>query len=136
MSYNLFLDDERVPHKTTWVSLPSYNDWDWVIVRNFDQFVAAIRERGLPNFISFDHDLAEEHYNEGRLGLPPRKDYKEKTGMSCANWLINYCVSSGVNIPPFAVHSFNPVGRENIRKALEAGQKYIADKYRNLVPKV
>jgi hypothetical protein len=57
---------------------------------------------GVPKIISFDHDLAYEHYHgytRGYDGL-----YAEKTGFDCARGLV-------VNnlIPRFAiVHSFNP----------------------------
>ena len=59
--YYLFLDDERYPKQVTWVNLPLV---DWVIVRNYNEFVKKIEEDGMPVFISFDHDLADEHYNE------------------------------------------------------------------------
>ena len=51
-SYNLYLDDIRTPKKG-----------DWVIVRSFEDFVGTIVTKGLPNEISFDHDLGEEHIN-------------------------------------------------------------------------
>ncbi len=96
MSYKLYLDDIRTPddHKK------------WVIARNYDEFVAIIKEKGTPDYISFDHDLADEHYGG---------DYsKEKTGMDCAKWLIQ----EDIVVENFNVHSANPVGAENIRSLL------------------
>ena len=49
----IYLDDERTP---------IYGGW--IVVRNYDEFVKKINELGLNNIdvISFDHDLAPEHY--------------------------------------------------------------------------
>lgn len=113
--YKLFLDDERIPANVTWVPEVFSSPFDWVVVRSFNEFVKQIEENGLPSVISFDHDLAIEHYNEGLAGLPPRKDYKEKTGYDCAKWLVEYCMDNKKKIPEFYVHSMNPVGRENIK---------------------
>lgn len=60
----LFLDDIRVPldcpkaHYMSYrkIDLRIYHE-DWVIVRSHGQFVKWIQENGLPNLISFDHDL-------------------------------------------------------------------------------
>ena len=87
--YNLFLDDVREPDKVTWVNLPPV---EWTIVRNYNQFVSTIERFGLPNFISFDHDLAEEHYHPAMYSenvsdynkLYTNCHFKEKTGYDCA----------------------------------------------------
>jgi hypothetical protein len=99
MSYRLFLDDERFPVEN-----------DWIIIRNYNDFVWIISTRGIPYEISFDHDLGEN-----------------KTGYDCAKYLMDkmfedfdreICV-----IPPqYYVHSQNPVGAENIR-AYEVSNK-------------
>lgn len=115
MSYKLFLDDERYPRQVHWVQEVFLNPFDWVIVRSYAEFVKYIEENGLPSIISFDHDLSDEHYAEGFQGLPPRSDYKEKTGYECAKWLVEYCMDHKKKIPKFYVHSLNPVGRENIK---------------------
>lgn len=86
-SKKLYLDDVRNP-KTE----------GWTIVRNYDEFVKDIEENGLPDEISFDHDLGEDI----------------KTGYDCAKWLCNYCWTNGIPIPTYNVHSANPVGRDNI----------------------
>jgi len=65
-------------------------------------FVAHITEYGLPDFISFDHDL----------GL-------EESGYDCTKWLVDYCLDHQQQLPDFAVHSQNPVGKENIQRLLE-----------------
>lgn len=122
--YKLFLDDERWPEQVTWVPLPTTFRNHWTIVRNYDEFVKCIEERGLPEFITFDHDLAFEHYKEGFAGTAPKyEDYKEKTGYHCAEWLVNYCILNDRSLPPFQVHSMSPVGRENIRRVLAGFQR-------------
>ena len=60
MSYYLFLDDERIPGNVTWITMPG--DRAYQIVRNYDQFVQHITTNGVPDFVTFDHDLADEHY--------------------------------------------------------------------------
>ena len=116
MSYNLFLDDIRDPNKF----LQSIRTW--VIARDYNQFVNIIKERGMPSFISFDHDLSFEHYpfNDPRQDgkTIPYNDYTEKTGYHCALWLIEHCLNSGERLPEFQVHSMNPVGRDNIIQLL------------------
>lgn len=89
----LFLDDERVPPEL---------EMDWVIIRTYEGFTRHIETHGLPEFISFDHDL----------GL-------EKTGYDCAKWLTEYCMDRDIRLPEYYVHSQNPVGRDAIVQLLE-----------------
>lgn len=83
----LFLDDiRRTPE-------------DYLRVYDYTQFVEFIKTKGLPNFISFDHDLGEG-----------------KTGYDCAKFLVEFCMDYDLKLPEFTVHSQNPVGKENIEK--------------------
>lgn len=106
--YNLFLDDYRDPHKFL------SDIGTWVVVRNYNQFIEIIEKQGLPRFISFDHDLAEEHYEQSS----DCSKYKEKTGYDCAKWLIEYCMRTNQSLPSWQVHSMNPVGKININQIL------------------
>lgn len=106
MSYLLFLDDLRVPTQVSWVRLPRGN---WVIARNYRQFVERIETLGLPHFISFDHDLGMAH-----------------NGHDCAKWLVNYCLDNEESLPEFEVHSTNPVGAVNISQFLLAARRAMA----------
>lgn len=108
MSYHLFLDDIRDPHWVHWLKLPWPNE-PWVVVRSFDAFVETIEQKGLPDFIAFDHDLDEE----GEIAVA-------KTGMDCAKWLVERCLDSGEVLPLFAVHSQNAPGRDNIHGLLSS----------------
>ena len=66
MYYNLFLDDERFPCKVSWINLPPVQ---WEIVRNYSQFIQIITERGLPEHISYDHDLSDYDATNAGKGL-------------------------------------------------------------------
>ena len=83
----------------------------WTIVRNYEEFVKHIEENGLPDEISFDHDLGEDI----------------KTGYDCAKWLCNYCWTNGIPIPTYNVHSANPVGRDNIIGVLKSFEQKLND---------
>lgn len=112
MSYKIFLDDVRMPRDVTWVNMPL---GPWSIARNYDQFIGVIKSIGLPDFISFDHDLADEHYGGGAK----YDQYVEKTGYECAKWLVDYCIEHKLTMPGYQVHSLNPIGKENIIKYIE-----------------
>lgn len=120
--YFLYLDDIRNPRMT----YPLMRDEDWVVAKNYDEFVKLIKEKGLPKVVSFDHDLAQEHYPWGNpqlyhpAGPLPYDKYKEKTGLDCAKWLVNYCMDEDLPLPEWHVHSANPAGAENIRSYLQS----------------
>lgn len=131
MKYYLFLDDERIPTKVAWVQLPLVN---WTIVRNYSQFVDIINNNGLPEAISFDHDLADEHYVEYSTSHDPNSPsyghiqydkFKEKTGYDCAKWLAQYCVDNNLPVPNYYIHTMNPIGGGNITSILENAKRLI-----------
>jgi hypothetical protein len=100
----LYLDDIRYPSKS--------DGWD--IVRSYNQFVDYIQKNGLPDLISFDHDLAS---------YTPDIERRELTGYDCAKWLCQYCHDNGLPLPEWNVHSGNPVGVINISQLLKNFQK-------------
>ena len=125
----LFLDDIRNPKDCANGLVPShlnkiYWENDWIIVRSFNEFVGWIVENGLPDFISFDHDLADEHYvmDFSRIldAIP-----MEKTGYDCAKWLGNFCIDNQQKLPDYVVHSQNPVGKLNIQGYLDNVTKFL-----------
>jgi hypothetical protein len=128
---NLFLDDERKPSNVTWIELPSV---EWTIVRNYNEFIREISNKGLPRRISFDHDLGLEHMqdyfevlkDEDKI-LDPLKlnygSYKEKTGFDCAKWLVEFCMKNNAVLPEYYVHSMNSIGKRNIISYLESYKK-------------
>ena len=128
----LFLDDLRNPKDGIGLVPSNLNQFywanDWAIVRCYDEFVSYITKNGLPDFISFDHDLADDHYvaymelQKGHLeGSVPT----EKTGFECAKWLVDFCLDNDGQIPDFIVHSANPVGKKNIESYLANAQKHL-----------
>jgi hypothetical protein len=126
MKRALYLDDQRTPTNT----LPGYEPW--FVVRNYDQFVEWITLNGMPDFVSFDHDLAEEHiddYFKQKLALgyqhPSYNEYTEKTGLDCARWLVDYCQKRNIPLCGCSVHSHNPVGASNIHSLLNGFKKHL-----------
>ena len=128
MEKYLLLDDIRDCQMTfniTKNSIYLLNDWD--IVRNYDEFINYILKNGLPSVISFDHDLADEHYVPSEYWdnydlskeFQESQSYREKTGNDCAKWLLEYCYENNLKLPQCIVHSANPVGADNIRKTLK-----------------
>ncbi len=125
MSYNLFLDDFRMPEDVPFHYDPAehpgiYTLQIWDIVRSYRAFVDHILHYGVPQMVSFDHDLAAEHY-ANEMFLDPVKykslynSFKEKTGLHCAKWLKNHCTENRLDLPAVILcHSRNPVGRANI----------------------
>jgi hypothetical protein len=116
MSYYLLLDDVRsVEDVKKYTKLPNIPDDQWKIVRSYENFVKHIRKNGIPLFVSYDHDLGNEHYNDFEPdGSINYKKYKEPTGYDCCKFLIEFCKDNKQPHPPAAIHTMNPVGRQNI----------------------
>ena len=123
--YKLFLDDRRTLIEVyNYTKNEIYLD-DWVIVKNYKEFTEYILENGLPSLISFDHDLADIHYIMNNGDTIDYSEYEEKTGYSCASWLVDYCIDNRVKLPDYLIHSMNDVGGINIRYLLENYKRYI-----------
>jgi hypothetical protein len=121
----IYLDDIRTPKPET---------GDWVVVKNYDEFVKVVTEIGLENIslISLDHDLGDSAMHEWHTNVYHNYtlDYNnihEKTGYDCAKWLVehyydNYVTQesrsekkqSGIIFPRVYTHSANPIGSANI----------------------
>lgn len=105
MTYRMFLDDEREPP-----------DGVWEIVRTYEAATELVCKRGLPEFISFDHDLGANP--DGSIA---------RTGADFARWLCDYIVDHHPDSSGFSwyVHSQNPIGAENINSRLNGLMKYL-----------
>lgn len=104
----LYLDDIRIP---TLVGVD--------LVKSYDEFVAWIEKHGIPDLISFDHDLAPDQYPLRQTDIHAKIDYssyKERTGYHCAQ----YIVANNLPLRNWAVHSYNPTGKANIEAVLRA----------------
>lgn len=115
----IYLDDVRIPL-----------DEEWIVVRNYDEFVSKVSELGFENIttISLDHDLGESAMEEYFNNVKPNynlnyENIVEKTGLDCAKWLINYYYDNNLDklrtngkilFPEVFVHSANPIGSANI----------------------
>ena len=102
----LYLDDIRTP-----------KDSSFIVVRSYDEAVSYIEENGIPNYISFDHDLGID--DNGIL---------LKSGFDFAKWLTEADMDGHIYISQtfdFNVHSANPEGVKNIEGLLNQylGQK-------------
>jgi hypothetical protein len=123
---SLYLDDIRTPTTT----IPGYKEW--VVVRNYKEFVDWISKNGIPDLISFDHDLANEHMTDyinqttaQGYQIPDYESYKEKTGLDCAQWLGEYVQKNNAMLNSVCVHSHNPVGATNIQSYINGLKKHM-----------
>lgn len=81
----LYIDDIRDPVSP-----------GWVVARSSKEAIDHVKEYGVPNFISFDHDLGGTD-----------------TSRLFVNWLVDQLIDETVTLPEdfqFSVHSANPVG--------------------------
>jgi hypothetical protein len=106
----LYLDDVRTPVDDT-----------WIVVRNYDEFVAQIKLNGLGNFevISLDHDLGEgamtEYYTNVKNNYTlDYNNIEERTGMDCCRYLVAESMNEKIPLPQIYVHSANPIGSANM----------------------
>jgi hypothetical protein len=118
--YNLFLDDCRKPQDVDWIELPLC---EWTTAKSYNEFIKIVSLNGIPKRVSFDNDLADEHYEsliKGSFQQMQETDaFIEKTGYDCLKWLTNYCVERQEKFPEYYIHTMNPVGRENMEKYLK-----------------
>ena len=105
MTWNLFIDDERMPPE---------DGRTWVIARTHAQAMVEIIDRGMPSYISFDHDLGENKTGYDTV--------KEIVAMDMDATDEKYKFPADFD---FYVHSQNPIGKENIESYLN---NYIAQK--------
>jgi hypothetical protein len=107
---NIYLDDVRTPI-----------EGEWLIARNYDEFVSLIENHGLENIdiISLDHDLGDtamlEYYNNVKDNYKLEyENIKEKTGYDCCKFLVNHSMDKNLPLPLIYVHSANPIGSANM----------------------
>lgn len=122
----IFLDDIRVPkdciiHMQQRIGpLCVIYYTDWIIVRNYDEFVKVIKTNFKEiTYVSFDHDLGEDvaklAIEDGISKRKARQAKKNvKSGYDCAKWLRQFYSEAECKLPVMFVHSMNPVGTDNI----------------------
>lgn len=96
----IYLDDIRTPTE----------EFDF-IVRSYDEAIVMIKKYGVPNFISFDHDLGED-----------ANGIVLKSGYDLAKWLVENDLKGSYTLPSdfhYNIHSQNPIGKKNICMLLD-----------------
>jgi len=97
--YALFLDAKRFPGDArVETGNPDYSR-AWIVVKSYSQFINAVKSRGLPELVSFDHDISDK-----RTWFTTKYPDAELTGHDCAKWLIEYCIINRRRFPDFLVH--------------------------------
>ena len=130
----LWLDDQRDPYKYLntkstsatfarnkqfYDDLSKHYDINFVWVKNIYQFINYIKNNGVPQFVSFDHDLNNRGGGEGLSD----EQKLNNNGVNCAKWLVNYCKQMGQSLPKFYVHSANPKHGPEINRVLTSENK-------------
>lgn len=93
--YSVYIDDERIPK-----FYPPIGDF-WIVCRNMQDFKNFINMYGVPQYISFDHDLGNS----------------DPSGKDIANFLVEQWLDNKIAFDhkfSYNVHSANSVGRDNI----------------------
>jgi hypothetical protein len=106
----IYLDDVRTPVAKN----------EWVVVRNYEEFVDKVTEIGLENIelISLDHDLGDSAMQEWHNNVYNNYELNydnitEKTGYDCAKWLVEKWMDGAPVVDVFT-HSANAIGSANI----------------------
>ena len=99
MRYALFIDDNRMLGD---VPIPDLQI-PWTLARSSGEAKGIVLRRGIPAFISFDHDLGGDD-----------------TSMVFLKWFSALKLET---LPEYQVHSANPVGKENIISFMESWKR-------------
>lgn len=126
-NYNLFLDDYRQPIDAYDYTHNQLYLMKWIVVKNYDEFVKIVELYGVPQVISFDHDLGRDHYkHQSDIDYD---QFTEKTGYHCAKWFIDYCIDNKSKLPAtILIHSMNPAGSMNIKSLFDTYNKIYNNK--------
>lgn len=130
----IYLDDVRTPNSTNNESIQGHPEW--TVVRSYEELIDAVIQVGLEGIevISLDHDLGETAMKEYFENVSPNytlnyDNIKEKTGMDCCKWLVDYFYATNLGrdtmtraekknepfkFPQIVVHSANPIGSANM----------------------
>jgi hypothetical protein len=121
MSYYLFLDDNRKPKDVTWVELPLV---EWVIIRDYKAFREVLKTRGLPDLISYDCDLCDEHYEayfKHKHEYPLHyKEFKTPCGIHCIEFVLECCkILKNRPHPEYILHTMNHHAKPFMKSMIE-----------------
>jgi hypothetical protein len=119
----IWLDDTRRPTAdmpmNIFTDIFGKGDVDTIWIQSFSDFVEEIHTNGVPDYISFDYDLAlPNHLKRVQGGLSKRKSRKlkayEKNGYDCAKFLGDFCTENHIRFPIYFIHSENKQGKAEI----------------------
>lgn len=99
MTWKLYLDDLRDP--------PPAVGEPWTVARSSSEAIQLVEEKGLPMWMSLDHDLGGDD-----------------TSMVFLKWLAYEYQAEF--IPLWFVHSANPIGKQNIEAFLKSWLRSMA----------
>lgn len=140
----LFLDDLRTsPNEVYKYMKSNYNESyfkyadieKWFVINSSENFIDFIKNNieDLPEVISLDHDLDEEHYtpeeywNDYERSKKFQREryynYHKPTGAFCLVFLLNLCNHKKVKVPKIEFHSQNPVGVDFMQYILHFNKK-------------
>lgn len=99
----LFLDDMQIRHDNFQEWCDDFNLTEVYHVRTADEAVKAMIEHDF-DVVFLDHDLAEEHYQDGTKAVT-----QANSGTAVAAWMVQNEAR-----PVVVIHSYNPVGATNM----------------------
>ena len=127
----LFLDDLRIPtdafiyeERIKLIDKSGIQNCEWHIVRNYEDFCEFIDTFGIPEVVSFDHDLHMEHIKHyfdvtSKIGVIDYGNLKTKTGKHCAEYFVDKWREAGKPDVKVYVHSANRWGQIEIKNVLK-----------------
>jgi hypothetical protein len=130
-NFKLFLDDIRMPdaafiyeERIKLLDKTHTRSCEWEIVRNYNDFCEFIDKFGIPEIVSFDHDLCEEHIKHyfdvtSKVGVIEYGNLKTKTGKHCAEYFVDKWKAAGKPKVYVLVHSANRWGQTEIKNVLK-----------------
>ena len=95
--YKIFFDDLR----TVDMVYKNPEDWDFEVIRNIDDFKNTILDKGVPEFISFDHDLGKD--DNGNV----------VDAYQALKWMV-FDLELDLRNMDYKIHSANPLALEKI----------------------
>lgn len=112
MSWKLWIDDQIFDTNTS----SRHPALGFTGAASSEEAQRLVIRFGIPEFLQLDHDL----------GLMP--DGSEDRVTNFLTWLELYCYENGLvktpaQVPGYAIHSANPVGRKNIVSFMESWKK-------------
>lgn len=118
----LLLDDDRtVARCFDMTGNSAYLQGDWDVVTNFDEFQDYIYRYGVPDVISFDHDLNDLHYQHAKRFFFQYFEHVRfnDTGYHALRWLLMYIMYNMAQLPTIYFHTLNDYGKEKMQEALK-----------------